>query len=284
MVEDPSELPLAGMVLGIDVGWNPRRPTTSLSVIEWTDHRIGHTSCLVEFDEINRQSRLRQIVGDKMILAVAIDGPLGPGLCKIHDYRTVEALLSRGKFQRRGKPGPTNGGSGPRLHEEAMTLARLVLTVCDVNFAAYPYAIHEKAVVEAFPNAFLAVLQSDKDFPSPEEVHRRWTDFLFPRTIQAIRQMMNVLLPDHELDFDIKDITGHEQVASVLCALTAFCVAAGRCVVVGAANSGYIVLPPLLFWGDSTHKGSRWAEEELRNNANSLPGAMLFSDNHLWTP
>ena len=283
MGENLNGMPTTGIVLGIDVGWNPTRPTTGLSLIEWAHHKISHVSCLVGTDEVNRLSILSQIVRGRKLLAVGIDGPLAPEFRIMHEYRTVEALLSRGKFQRRGKPGPTNGGSGPRLHQEATKLAKLALSVSDVKTALYPYAIHKKAVVEAFPNAFLVVLQADRGFPSTSEAHRRWTDILFPHTEQTMRRILHSLLPKHELDFDIDQISGHEKVAAFLCALTALCVAANRCVAVGDAKSGYIVLPPLQFWGDSIHKGSRWAEDELRNNATAIPGAMLFSDNRVWT-
>ena len=57
--------------------------------------------------------------------------------------------------------------------------------------------------------------------------------------------------------------SGHEAVAALVCALTAVVAAAGQCVAVGAPTDGYIVLPPLSFWGLST-EGERWAERELR--------------------
>jgi len=284
MWNNSNRLPSTGVVFGIDVGWTAKKPTTGLSLIEWDQHRIIHTSCLVSVDEIDRRSKIKQIVMERKLLAVGIDGPLAPGLMIINQYRTAEKLLSRGKFQLRGKPGPTNGGSGPRLHQEATALANLTLSVCEVSPALYPYAIHRKTVVEAFPNAFLGVLQAEKWFPSILEARRRWTDLLFPRTKQTIHRLLLSLLPKHELGFDIDGIIGHEQVASFICALTAFCVAANQCIAVGDANSGYIVLPPLRLWGDSINQESRWAEDELRKNAYRSPNAIIFSNNRIWTP
>jgi predicted RNase H-like nuclease len=284
MNANTSGLPPTGVVLGIDVGWNQTKPTTCLSLIEWTHHKIYHSSCLAGADEADRRLKLGQFVGRRKLLAVGIDGPLVSGLRIFHKYRTAEALLSRGKFQQRGKPGPTNGGNGRTLHQEATILAKLTLSVCDVKSALYSYAIYKKAIGEAFPNAFLSVLQADRCFPSTSEAHRRWTDLLFPYTKQTIRRLLFLLLPNYELDFDFEDINGHEQIASFVCALTALCVAANRCVAVGDTKFGYIVLPPLQLWGDSIQKGHRWAEDELRNNAEDIPNSMFFSDNRAWTP
>lgn len=126
--------------------------------------------------------------------------------------------------------------------------------------------------------------QPSDDSNDTHEARRRWTDLLFPRTKQTIHQLLPSMLPKHELDFDIDGIRGHEQVASFICALTAFCVAANQCVAVGDANSGYIVLPPLRLWGDSINRESRWAEDELRKNAYRIPNAIIFSNNRMWTP
>ncbi|MBA7599670.1 hypothetical protein ES703_06707 [subsurface metagenome] len=275
-----------GAVLGIDVGWSLKKPTTGLCLIEWSNQEIDVRCCQARADEDDRLRKLGQLTEGKKLLGVGIDGPLIPKLELTTQYRAAEALLSRGKFQQRGKPGPTNGKIGQVLHKQTTELAKLAIKTQDIAFAMYPYRIHQKAVVEAFPNAFLAVLHLDKEFPPQSQVKRRWTDMLFPRVKCEIVQLLGTLLPQH--NFDLDHIQGHEVIASFLCALTALCVVVGQCVAVGDRRLGYIVLPPLEFWGDSTVGSSKWARDTLRDNwpivRQQFSNTELYKDNKPWTP
>ena len=89
---------------------------------------------------------------ESQFLSVAIDGPLNPDPQECNAYRTAERVLSRGMFQRRGKPGPTTVGSGPQLHRHATFLAKMVLRHCKVEAAKMPCAASSSGVYEAFPN------------------------------------------------------------------------------------------------------------------------------------
>lgn len=142
-----------GAVLGIDVGWSKKKPTTGLCLIKWESREIRLHFCKARHDIDDRRCKLNQLVSGERLLAVGIDGPLLKNLRKPlkPNNRAVDSLLSRGRFQNRGKAGSTNGGSGPRLHREATELAKLVIENQEVKKATYPYRIHERAVVEAFP-------------------------------------------------------------------------------------------------------------------------------------
>lgn len=275
----------AGAVLGIDVGWSLKKPTTGLCLIKWSNQGIDVCCCQTGTNKDDRLKKLDQLTGGRKLLCVAIDGPLIPKLGITTEYRAAEALLSRGKFQKRGKPAPTNGKLGQILHKQATELAKLAINTQDIASATYPYRIHEKAVVEAFPNAFLAVLHPDKEFPSKPKAHRRWTDMLFPRLKYEIAQLLGALLPQH--NFNLDHIQGHEVIASFLCALTALCVVFNQCVAVGDRSLGYIVLPPLEFWGASTTGSSQWAGDALGDNWTSVRARFrdteLYKDNRPWT-
>jgi predicted RNase H-like nuclease len=275
-----------GAVLGIDVGWSSKKPTTGLCLIAWSNQEIDVRCCQARANENDRLEKLNQLTEGRKLLCVGIDGSMIPELRITTKYRAAEAFLSRGKFQKRGKPGPTNGKLGQILHKQATELAKLAIATQDIVPASYPYGLYTKAVVEVFPNAFLAVLHPDNGFPPKQQVKRRWTDILFPRVKPKIAQLLRTLLPERR--FNLDKIQGHEVIASFLCALAALCVAFGRCVAVGDRSLGYIVLPPLELWGISTTGSSKWARDTLRDNWTSVRTKFgdteIYKDNNLWIP
>lgn len=105
------------------------------------------------------------------------------------------AILSQGILQKRGKPGPTNGGSGPRLHEEATRLAHLALSELEVEPSSHRAPIHERAIVEAFPSLFLGTLCDEKENPEKPHNPRGWTDTLYPRLRTQLERLVAGLLP-----------------------------------------------------------------------------------------
>lgn len=226
---------------------------------------------------------------EREMSAVAIDGPLRPDLEVRCSYRTCDALLSRGAFQRRGKVAPTNCPSGLRLHREASLLAGLALEHV-VAPARHRAAIHPRAVVEAFPNLWLGVMCDDDDgcrYPRPAR-HRRWTDTLFPGLAERakLEALMTLLLPGHRVAGSWSAVTHHEDRAALACAVSALGVALGRHVAVGAAD-GWVVLPPTEAWGRGLGGGA-WAETALRRNiasvARDLPGRRptVYRDDEVW--
>jgi predicted RNase H-like nuclease len=275
-----------GAVLGVDAGWSPKKPTTGLCLIEWSNREIDIRCCQARADEDDRLKKLDQLIQRRKLLCVGIDGPLIPGLGITREYRAAEALLSGGKFQKRGKPGAINSKIGQVLHKQATELAKLTIRSQDIAPAAYPYRIHHKAVIEAFPNTSLAVLHPDEGFPVQSQVKRRWTDILFPALTRKITRLLRTLLPEY--NFDLDHIHGHEVIASFVCACTALCVVAGRCVAVGDQRLGHIVLPPLEFWGTSKTGSNKWARDALHDNWISLRArfrnAELYKDDKPWSP
>jgi predicted nuclease with RNAse H fold len=266
-------LPEAGRVLGVDVGFSPRRRSTGLCVLRWDAREVDWTIACATSDVRDRRARLAQIAGDgrPRIDAVAVDGPLRPRLRRQRSYRACEAWLSRGRFARRGKTAATNSGSGWLLHREATVLARLVLRWTDVAPATHAAAIDRRAIVEAFPNLFLGVLCDDADYPARPRLRRRWTDTLVAlrsgRTDveQRLRRLVEALVPSRKIVGDLA-VRGHDAVAALACALTALCLAAGRFVAVGAPDDGYVVLPSVERWG-ADRSGAPWAWRALDRNA-----------------
>lgn len=257
-------LPDFGRVLGIDVGYSPTRPTTAFCSLSWTPSAINLLQSRATADRLGREQALHTIRGTSGLpfLGLAIDGPLRPGLDERLEYRTAECLLSRRLFQKRGKPGQTNAGSGPQLHKHATMLAKLALESCPVSASIMPFSMSTLGVYEAFPNLFLGVLCAECEYPNRPRQRRRWTDCLFPLVAGQLDRLIESLLPGRQFQ-GVAATIGHEPVAALTCAITALVAAAGEGVAVGSQMDGFIVLPPYAFWGVSAN-GKKWAERELR--------------------
>jgi hypothetical protein len=238
-------------------------------------------------DPERRSKALQELLDDRPeVLAVAVDGPLRPNLdVDTSTYRAAESLLSRGQFHRRGKPGPTNAGSGPQLHREATALARFSLKQISVAQACHAPRIHERAIVEAFPNLFLGVLCDDARYPAKPASKRKWTDSLYPLVKPKLEGLLRSLLPCRELQSSL-DIEDHEGIAGFTCAITALCVAARRFVAVGSPADGFIILPPSNLWGKRIENTVPWGKVELHRNlatvTRDFPGAAIHEDGRIW--
>jgi hypothetical protein len=269
-------LPLRGRVLGIDVGYSERRATTGLCVLAWGPRDVTWTVARAHRDEGDRRAALRRLLGEDRspVLAVGVDGPLRPFLVYDASYRCGDALLARGRFARRGKPGQTSSGGGRRLHAEACRLVALMLEETTVAAPCHACAIADRAVGEAFPNLFLGVLCDDGDYPDRPRRARQWTDELYElrgRTTSMPRRLAALLrsLTRPRVVAGTWDITDHDERAALVCALTALCLAAGRFVAAGSPRDGWIILPPADHWGRGA-RGERWAWRALQDNLVSV--------------
>lgn len=260
----PGTLAIEGQVLGIDVGYSGRNATTGFCVLRWDAERVDLQCEAARSDESSRITKLRKLGLDRgaIVDAVAIDGPLRPELKYERSYRAAESALSRGILQKRGKPGQTSAGSGPRLHQAATDLALLSLKELSVGETESPLGISQKALVEAFPNLFLGFLCEDDRYPLRPTRRRRWTDSLFPFVKDSVLGLIDDLLPGRKLAIESLP-SDHEGIAAFVCALTGLCFRGGAFVAVGSAHDGYIILPPFDAWGIN-RQGDRWPEVVLR--------------------
>jgi hypothetical protein len=270
-------MPERGCVLGIDVGFSACRKTTGMAALWWDRTRVAWRCRTASSRPEDRGAVLDALTSatHEEVLAVGVDGPLLPDLVDRPTYRGAEALLTWGAFGKRGKPGAGNAGHGPRLHQEATALARFVLARRSIGRARHAARIHERAVIEAFPNLFLGVLCEDADYPRRPR-QRRWTDALFPLVHARVRGMLRALLPGRAVDAS-PAVSGHDNIAAFVCALTALCVVAGRYVAVGAHADGFIVLPPHGAWGPEP-----WAERALRTNVARHGHGVVYRDDMVW--
>ena len=244
----------SGAVLGIDVGYSRRRRTTCFALLAWDQSGVRLRLTKAGRGPRERQRALLEAIGDcRLPLTVAVDGPLASGLLPWKKYRSCEALLSGGVMQRRGKPGQTSSPTGRQLHLHARLLARIAVRTKPagenlIEAAIHEHAIHQLAVVEAFPNSFLAALLPESLIPTLDRdaSDRFWEVLASGGRLEAL---LRTLLPSHKAEAGTLATTDHDERAAIVCALTALCVRMGGYVAVGDKDAGYIILPPLGHWG-----------------------------------
>ena len=280
--------------LGIDVGFSANKATTGLCLLTIDQNSVSWRCENTWADETRREKALRALVPTgTTLIGVGIDGPLARGLTWVPHYRSAEALLTRGVFQRRGKPGQTSAPTGQKLHKHATALAQIALNLAQVSIlpASHPDAIHKKRIVEAFPTAFLSVLLHENSFSSSDS--RGKSDLYWTRAIEngcLEDLLMQTLAPGRVLQEPVGSVSDHDARAALLCALVAACVARGRYVAVGDPIDGDIILPPIDLWGCASRDGGEpWAQATLRSNLATVrhgPGnhamARVVSDDVVW--
>ena len=157
---DRSILPPNGSVLGIDVGYSEIARSSAVCRFDWNANRVTFVVDRFRAVEPERSDALCKFA-DRNILSAALDGPLRSDLKVIGRYRWAESLLTRKLQPFIGKPGQSSSPNGRKLNAAANECARILLSTGTINRATHRHAIHEIAVVEAFPTSFLGLLLDD---------------------------------------------------------------------------------------------------------------------------
>ena len=261
--------------LGIDVGYSKTRRSTGLCLLTITPSTIRWQCLNTGSAEPQRLHDLRCLVPrGAHLLGVGIDGPLTPGLRVVPHYRSSDALLTRGVFSKRGKPGATSAPSGQQLHLHATYLAKLVLKLQEEGHftlapSTHPNPVHASCILEVFPNAFLSVLLPDAAFRSLS-LNRNASDVFWMVAVDLetyLHKLIESLAPDRTLETPLESVVDHDHRAALLCALAVLCAHQNRYVLSGDPVDGDIILPPHEFWGDGPNGASEpWAETALRKS------------------
>jgi DNA-binding ferritin-like protein (Dps family) len=136
-----------------------------------------------------------------------------------------------------------------------------------MGLARHSVAIHDKAIVEAFPSSFLGVMIEEPGALVVERSDRSDTFFQHLASIGLFHRLVEHHLPGRMLPVHPSTITNHDDRAAFVCALTALCIAAGEFIAVGDED-GWIILPPCTFT-------QPWALEALKaNTAQDSPQAL----------
>lgn len=234
-----------GSVLGIDVGCSPASKTSAVCRLEWDETTISWTIQRFRAAEPERTETISRVAGSALLSAAAFDGPIRRGLDIIGRYRAAERLLTR-RFQPLiGKPGQSSAPVGRLLNAHANACAEAVLKVCHIGPTTHDVGIHERAIVEAFPSAFLGMLIENPTALNARRGDRSDTFFCHLVETGGIERLVEHLLPGRCLAMSPSAVTNHDDRAALICGLTALCVAVGRYTAVGDAEDGWIMLPPV---------------------------------------
>lgn len=252
-------LPSKGFVLGIDVGCSPTKRSGSVCRLDWTSDSVGWSLARFRAAEPERTDTITRIAGSARLEAAAFDGPLRKGFDIIGRYRTAERMLTRRLQPFIGKPGQSNAPVGKLLNQHANACAEIVLARCTLAVTDNSVRIHEKAIVEAFPSAFLGLMIDDPVSLNARRGDRSDTFYQHLAESGGIRRLLAHLLPNRSINEPLNTITNHDNRAALICALTALSVAAGSFTAVGD-DDGWIILPP----GELQPE---WARELLLQNA-----------------
>ena len=157
-------LPISGSVLGIDVGWSLKARSSGICRLDWDAGRVTWSVQHFSGDPQTRLDMVRAVAGGQQLLAAAFDGPLRGDLAVIDRYRTAERELTRPALASRiSQPGSSRSPVGRLLNHHTNEFAALVLQHAEVGPAPHRHAIHERALVEAFPTSFLGLMMDNPE-------------------------------------------------------------------------------------------------------------------------
>ena len=267
---------MEGSVLGIDVGWSPKRKSSAVWRLSWSDGEVNWHIRRFRAIEPDRKDTIKRVVDEHDLLAVAIDGPLRPSFDEIGHYRSAEYLLTQKELRERiGKPGQSSSPNGKKLNEQANKSAMLVKNCCRISKASHQMRIDARAIVEAFPTTFLGVMVDRPEvLQRPQQKSDRY--FIHLANHQRLDGFLELLPNDRKWAHAPSEITNHDDRAAFACALTALCVAVGEFTAVGDEDDGWIILPPKRMFAGWAWKAACEAAAHNRNKKGKL---LTFVDN-----
>jgi hypothetical protein len=236
------QLPLVGSVLGVDIGYSEIQRSSAVCRLDWDAANVDFGIERFRAVEPERSNVLNRFA-NRGLLAAAFDGPLRGDLEVIGKYRLAEQLLTLRIQPFIGKPGQSSSPNGKHLNAAANACAKIVLRTGTVAKSKHIHAIHEVAIVEAFPTSFLGLMVDDpiglkaKRPPKSD----RFYDYLSKSG--GLDRLLSYFLPNRKPVTPFADVKNHDDRAAVVCALTALCIAANEYTAVGDGQ-GWIILPP----------------------------------------
>jgi hypothetical protein len=232
----------AGSVLGLDVGFSLVRRSSAVCRLDWDENSVSWTIARYRADPAEMRGTIGAVGGAHLLLAAAFDGPFRAGFDLIDRHRAVDQILTRRLGRKIGKPGQVNVPSGRLLNAATNACVQTVLAACRVGKAGHAVAVHERAVVEAFPHAFLGTMLADPTALTTRRSDRSDVYYEHLAANGGLQRVVAWLLPGRQVA-SFATVTNHDDRAALVCALAALCVAADDYSAVGNAD-GWVILPP----------------------------------------
>jgi len=250
-------------LIGVDIGFSKTGKTTGIACLDGDKLNLSKAGTSWE----SRKPK-PPIPADFVPDVIAVDGPLLPQGADELVPRRCEFTFIRKPFWNRCKPGLSHFGFGLNLRRatgEACAQFGQVLAGSTPSTHT-TFVSCRGQIVEAFPNAFLAVLLRDEVFRSAPRLKRgKRFDWLYERAVgsESVKSTLRraVHLPGkvwHQLSGE----TDHELRAALICLLTAAFAAQGSAEKVGDAEGGWFWLPPFCLWQDWARDGLRKAPDK----------------------
>ena len=240
-----------GSVLGVDVGYSATRRSSAVCRIDWDASSLVWKIKRFRASADEPEKILREVAGEKILLAAAFDGPIRAGFDCINKYRAGERMLTRRLQPKIGKPGQCNVPVGRLLNAATNRYGLIVRSHCRLAPAMHFGKIDELAIVEAFPSSFLGLMLESPAVIKTKRGDRSDQYFKYVAESGKLERLIQFLLPNRQLCAGLDTITNHDDRAAFVCAVTALCVVANKYTAVGD-DDGWIMLPPRAFiaaWG-----------------------------------
>lgn len=245
--------------MGVDIGFAKTGKTTGIACLDGDKLYLSRAGTPWESRKAQIPERFRPDI-------IALDGPLLPR--GVHElvHRRCEFTFIQAPFSKRCKPGLSHYGFGLDLRRaaaEACTQFGQILAESTLPARGTFVSCHAP-IVEAFPNAFLAVLLPEEDFQRAPKLKRgKRFDWLYERGV-GTGGLKSVLsgeldLPE-EVWCELRAQSDHELRAALVCLLTAAFAAHGTASIIGDAEGGWFWLPPFWLW-------QGWARDGLSRAA-----------------
>ena len=262
-VDKRRPLPETGAVLGVDVGYSPKKKSSAACCLAWRAGKVTWTIARFRHVEADWASTIQAVCSRQPILAAALDGPLNPTFTEIGRYRLAEQMLTRRLAKHIGKPGQSSAPVGRRLNCAANVYAAAVRQFTNLGEACHSHAISDVALVEAFPTSFLGsmIMQPSDVVAVRNDRSDRFFEYLAHSG--GFDQLLAHLLPNSQISQQWAEVKNHDDRAALVCALTALAVASGSYVVVGDRQDGWIILPPRSLI-------AAWAWDQLKCNQQDI--------------
>jgi hypothetical protein len=241
-------------LMGVDVGFSKASETTGIACLDGSKLHLGRAGT-------SWTSRKTQLPLGFHPGLIAFDGPLLPSDANELVRRRCESLFIRAPFHNRCKPGLSDWGIGLKLRRataEARVQFSSILAVAGSN-GSNALVSRGGCVVEAFPNAFLALLLPEQEIIVMPKLRRgQRFDWLYERVVTSgrLKSLLSDCLDLHEEFWDrIEAETDHELRAALICLLTAVFASRKTAAIVGHSECGWFWLPPRELWQPWAKKG-----------------------------